>query len=368
MRVLILSSNNGGGHNAVAAAIRETFEARGDVCRVEDCLSFISEDVSEAVARSHSFVYRHAPKLFDSGYRHTRKHPSTFMENHNGRRMLNLGRKHLGRFIQNEGFDAVICTHVFASLMVTDAREKYGLSVRSCVVETDYTVTPGAQAGKLDWHFIPSEELREELVSLGVPDSRVIASGIPVRQAFYEDVDRAGARQALGIPGDCRHILVMGGSMGAGPVPELVRALAHAMDSDVYISIVCGTNRSLLESLRAEYGSHPRMRLHGYVDFVALLMGSADLLVTKPGGISVTEAAVMGLPMVLANTVAGCEAYNLAFFEQHGGAATADSPAALARLCLDLLGDDALRERMSRALRRIADKNDREIIWRTMHG
>ena len=67
MRVLILSSNNGGGHNAVAEALREVFEAHGDLCRVEDCLSFISEDVSEAVAKSHNFVYRYAPKLFASG-------------------------------------------------------------------------------------------------------------------------------------------------------------------------------------------------------------------------------------------------------------------------------------------------------------
>ena len=68
MRVLILSSNNGGGHNAVAEALREVFEAHGDQCRMEDCLSFISEDVSEAVAKSHNFVYRYAPKLFASQY------------------------------------------------------------------------------------------------------------------------------------------------------------------------------------------------------------------------------------------------------------------------------------------------------------
>ena len=368
MRVLILSSNNGGGHNAAARALQEVFEAHGDLCRVEDCLSFISEDISHAIARSHNFVYRHAPKLFDSGYRHTMKHPKTFMEHHGSRRMLSLGRKNLGRYIRDGGYDAVICTHVFASLMLTDARRKYSLPVRTGVVETDYTATPGTQAGGLDWHFIPAASLADGLAALGVDRAKIVPSGIPVRGAFYDRTDRAEAKRALGIPEGRRHLLVMGGSMGAGPVPELVSALTRQMDKDCAVSIVCGTNRALSDSLRAAYGGDDRIAVYDYVDFIPALMDSAELLLTKPGGITVTEAAVKGLPMVLVSTVAGCEGYNLRFFTDLGGAATADTPQALARLSLDLLRDDARRARMAAALEGLARANDREVIWRTMQG
>ena len=368
MRVLILSSNNGGGHNAVAQALKQVFEAHGDLCRVEDCLSFISEDVSEAVAKSHSFMYRHVPKLFDSGYRHSLKHPKTFMRHHNGRRMLNLGRKNLGRTIRNGGYDAVICTHVFASIMLTDARAKYDLPVVTGVVETDYTATPGTQAGSPDWHFIPAARLREGLVALGVPRERIIASGIPVTDAFYRPFDRAQARRALGLDANGRHLLVMGGSMGAGPMPELASELAGLLGPGEVATFVCGTNRALEEALRTAWRGDARFRILGFETDVSLRMEASDVLVTKPGGITVTEAAMKGLPMVLVDAVAGCEAYNMDFFTDLGGAVSAPGPRALARLAVDILRNDARRGDMARAFQPIVRANDREIIWRTMHG
>ena len=368
MRVLILSSNNGGGHNAAAHALREVFEAHGDTCHMEDCLSFISEDVSEAVAKSHNFMYRHAPKLFATGYRHTQRHADTFKEHHNGRRVLKLGRRNLGRTIRDGGYEAVICTHVFASLMLTDACRKYGLHLPTGVVETDYTTTPGAQAGDLDWHFIPAASLRDELEALGVKPGKIVASGIPVRSAFYAPRDREAARRALELPADSRVILMMGGSMGAGPVPELASSLSEQMDDGCVTVIVCGTNHSLRDSLNAQYGGDPRFRIMGYTDDIPRLMDASDVLMTKPGGISVTEAAVKRLPMVLVESVAGCEAYNRAFFEALGGAVSEDSPQAQVRAALDIARDERRALAMASALDTLARANDREVIWRKISG
>lgn len=358
MRVLILSSNNGGGHNAVAQALKQVFEAHGDPCRVEDCLSFISEDVSQVVAKSHNFMYRHVPRLFDSGYRHTQKHSKTFMKHHSGRRMLNLGIKNLGKAIRGGGYGAVICTHVFGAIMLTDAKAKYDLPVVTGIVETDYTATPGTQAGSPDWHFIPAESLRDGLAALGVPREKIVASGIPVRDAFYAP--------SQGTP-EGRRILVMGGSMGAGPVPELAAALAEQLTDRESATIVCGTNRALAEALRGTYAGDRRFRVLGYEEDVSALMGVSDVLITKPGGITVTEAAVRRLPMVLVDAVAGCEGYNLDFFVKTGGAVTAESPREIARLGVEIIRDPDRRSRMARALEPVARANDREIIWRTMH-
>ena len=97
-------------------------------------------------------------------------------------------------------------------------------------------------------------------------------------------------------------------------------------------------------------------------------MDASELLLTKPGGITVTEAAVKRLPMVLVNTVAGCEAYNLDFFVRAGGAVTAGTPQTLAHLALAVIRDPAWQSEMSAALEPIARANDREIVWRTMRG
>ena len=150
MKVLILSCNNGGGHNSVAAALREAFEAEGHVCEIADTLSFLSRGCSKVVAGVHSGVYRHAPDLFRAGYRHTERHRVMFQPGHRARRILDLGVGRLAACIRDGRFDAVVCTHVFAATMLTDAVRRHGLRVTTGVVETDYTNTPGVEASELD--------------------------------------------------------------------------------------------------------------------------------------------------------------------------------------------------------------------------
>ena len=129
MKVLILSSNNGGGHNAVAGALQECFESHGDTCVIRDCLSFLSENLSERIARSHDFMYRYTPALFGSGYHRSEENPELFKEHHSARTMIDLGRFALGKYIRSEGFELVLCTHVFAAMMLTAAKKQYGIVI-----------------------------------------------------------------------------------------------------------------------------------------------------------------------------------------------------------------------------------------------
>ena len=150
--------------------------------------------------------------------------------------------------------------------------------------------------------------------------------------------------------------------------PALASALAALLGPREAVTFVCGTNRALEEALRAEWQGDARFRILGYEEDVAQLMEASDVLITKPGGITVTEAAMKRLPMVLVDAVAGCEAYNLEFFVNAGGAVSAEGPRALARLAVDILRDEARKGEMARAFLPIVRANDREVIWRTMHG
>ena len=115
--------------------------------------------------------------------------------------------------------------------------------------------------------------------------------------------------------------------------------------------MVCGGNEELYTKLQKRFGDDRHIHIHGLVDNVPQLMHSADLFITKPGGLSTTEAAACGLPMVLMDTVAGCEGHNLAFFLQRGGAVTADTPRLLADTAMALLADPERLRAMSDALR-----------------
>lgn len=158
----------------------------------------------------------------------------------------------------------------------------------------------------------------------------------------------------------------MCGSMGCGPLEKLTKLLAKQMDGSMALSIVCGTNKKLKEELTEKFGSASNIHIYGFVQDMNAMMDSADLYLTKPGGLSTTEAAAKRLPMVFIDAVAGCEEYNLNYFVSIGGAVTADEPEDLARLCIRLIKDSPKRKAMARALAASIPKNAAQQIYDVM--
>ena len=199
----------------------------------------------------------------------------------------------------------------------------------------------------MDIYVIPDDSLAEEFAGCGIPRERLLGVGIPVRGEFLTRRDNLSAKAACGLPTEGKHLLMMCGSMGCGPMEKITEQFARAARDDLTVSILCGTNSVLRKKLERKYANHPRLRICGYVDDVALLMDSADLYLTKPGGISVTESMAKLLPMVFVDAVAGCEEYNLRYFVERGMACVENTPRAIAARCLALLDDQQARVRMA---------------------
>ena len=138
------------------------------------------------------------------------------------------------------------------------------------------------------------------------------------------------------------------------------------MGPEVTLSIVCGTNRRLYRRLTRRYRADRRVQVLGYVENMSALMDSANLCLTKPGGISTTEAAVKSLPMVLINAVSGCERYNLSYFTALGGARTGAGVKALARTALRLLSSPRELTQMRVCLSPMGARNAAEVIYTQM--
>jgi len=367
-RVLILSCNTGEGHNSCARAIKECFDVRGLCCDVEDGLCFISRNIARFMSWGHAYMYRHLPWLFRYGYRASEKHPEIFREKTPIYRLLTCAAEPLHSFIVEQGYDVVICTHIFAALMLSEMQKRHKLDLKTAFVATDYTGYPMLEQSSLDLCFVPDASLiRDYEVGVITRDS-IIVSGIPVRSSICRHTERAFARRSLNIPDDCRHLLVMCGSMGCGPIRRLMALLAETLDDHCVITVVCGTNARLRRRLERSHGGDPRVRILGYTDEISLLMDSADLYLTKPGGLSISEAAVKSLPMVMINAVAGCEEYNKNFFLKLGLGVTAESAESLAKLCRDVLCDDDCLARMRRSGVRLHTGNAAELICASMLG
>ena len=349
MRALILSCNTGEGHNSCSAAIQECFEAQGVHCEVTDALRFISQGASALFAKAHVAMYRHAPGLFRHGYRYLESHPGVFRAKTPVHRFLATGAQRLNRFISEGSFDAVICTHVLSALILTDALRRDPLPVHTAFVATDYTCSPSMDQSALELYFIPDASLAAEFQLGGVRPEQLVPSGIPVRSEFYRCVDRETAGAAFGVPEGHRHMLMMCGSMGCGPMKQLTHLLAQKLAPQQHLSVLCGTNRRLFQQMKRRYAGHGNIHIYDYVEDLSLLMDGVDLYLTKPGGLSTTEASVKCLPMVLVDAVAGCEAHNRRYFLNTGLGVTADSPRLLAEKCAELLSEPERTLEMRRA-------------------
>lgn len=334
MRVLILTCNTGGGHNAVAAALAESFRRLGVSSDTADGLSFISQKASRFVSKWHTRFYRRYPKLYKAGYMSAENDAESNDRDNPVYRYMARGARRLDRAIQDGGYDAVVCVHVIPAMMMTELRRQHETGPVFCFVATDYTCSPTVGGCTPDVCVIPHEELAEEFVSCGIARETLLAAGIPVRAVFRERGDRAAARSELALPPEGRHIVLMSGSIGCGPMADIAAELEKRMERGDFASVLCGSNRQMLYALRRR--GFRRVEAVGFTNRVHRYMDSADVLVSKPGGISITEAGTRGTPLLLADMVGGCETRNQEFFHARGWAETCQ-PEDMADAALALL-------------------------------
>ncbi len=344
----------------------EYYSLMGESCVTEDALAFISPVMSKLIAKGFDTMYRHVPSLFTFSYGFAERHDSMFDEKRLTYRLLTAGTDAIYKYIKDEKIDAVICTHVFSALMLTAVIEKYGLKMPTAFVSTDYTCSPSNKQSRLDFYFIPHMSIAGEYECPNIPMEKMYASGIPIRQMFYKNKDKKSAKEECGVDPDHRHIIMMCGSMGCGPIEELAEGLAESMEDSWELTIVCGTNSTLHGKLMKKYASAANIHPMGFVGDIATLMDSADIYVTKPGGISVTEAAVKKLPMVFINAVAGCEEYNMNFYLSRGCAKTGKTVRDIVSICRRLLEDDDELEEMRANLEKLDGNNAAQMIHNCM--
>ena len=349
MNVLILSCNTGQGHNSAAKAIKDYFESRGVTCSIKDALAFWSPVNSDIISKGHIFIYRNMPKLFGIGYKFEENHPPKDDETSIMYDLVTKGCRELTIELKESDYDAVICTHIFSAMMMTKIRKSGLIDIPCYLVATDYTCSPGAGETDVDGYFIPRSDLADEFSDLGIDRKVMIASGIPVNPKFFIRNSSEYAKGMLKLPENKKIVLLMCGSMGCGPIRQLCEILPKVMPDNSHLVAVCGYNRRLYHSLVKE--ENPNVTVVGYTSRMPIYMDAASIILTKPGGLSSTEAAVKHLPMIFIDAVPGCETRNLNYFISHGFADTAQGAKALAGLVCDYLNDDKKTEKIKNRLK-----------------
>ena len=320
MKVLILSCNTGEGHNSAARAVKEVFDKEGIYCEIKDSLAYLSKKASSFICNWHVRLYKRAPLLFGLGYKaaeYTDKYERSMIYE-----IMAKGAKKLRKDILEQGYDTVICTHPFSAMTLTKAVKKYKLSLKSYFIATDYTCSPGVSASDLDYYIIPHESLKQDFIDHGIKEEKLFAGGIPVSMKLKSLKTSDISKEELGIDVN-KKVLLVCGSMGCGPMKLIARRVSQKIKEDEFFVIICGNNKSLYKKLRT-LEKEGQVRVLGYTKRLPDYMNAAHLLLTKPGGLSSSEAAANRLPMLLIDAVSGCETHNMRFWVDNNMALTCE--------------------------------------------
>ena len=354
LNVLILSAHTGGGHDAAAKALQEAFSEQGANAQVMDSLAFGGAWLSRVVSGTYVSMVQHVPKGFGLMYRasqslSTARHKSPVY-------LLNSSYAfRMERTLERLRPDVIVCTHIFGAHSVTHLRRKGSYTGLLALVMTDYTIHPFTVDVEMDVLYVPHRATVEESVNLGLPEDKVMAVGIPVGLDCRPCPDKTAAKAAAGLDPKSREVLLVGGSMGAGNLPDVIASLLPTLGANGHLTVVCGSNERARETALERFRRESRLTILGRVSPLSPLMAAADVLVTKPGGLTISEAMTIGTPMVIVNPIAGCETFNAAFLENRGLALFARSVEELPGKVASLLGDDAARRSMIDCQRREID-------------
>lgn len=342
MKVLILSCATGQGHNSAAAAVAEALERRETECLRADPLDLRSNKAARRAAGLYSGIMKKAPAVFGAVYRVGSWYSATRIISPIYLFNASYARR-LADYLYENRIDAVVCTHLYGMEAMTAVRKRCGLHIPCYGVLTDYTCIPFYREAKLDAYLIPHEALRAEMCKNGIPNARIIATGIPVSARFSRELSKDGARDALGLPEKQPMILLMSGGVGCGSLSELCGELLKQPD-DCRLCVLTGRNDSLRLELEAIYSGNARVRILPFTDRTWQYMKAADAVISKPGGLSSTEAAVARVPLVHLLAYSGCETENARFFSALGASVHAKSVAQAAQAAWRMVREPSFAE------------------------
>jgi len=386
MRVLIATVTAGGGHVAAAAALEEAWRALRPDDAVErvDLIKFFSPLHKKIYADGYVQIVERAPELWGLLFGKT-DNPKVARRLSKLRRIFpSNSRKKFSDYLKRFKPDAVLCTH-YAPLetlgllktleggvarrpnsteetgtRVTRPSENWKHPFVVCVV-TDFEAHALWMDACVDLYCVAAEETKARLIARGSRPENAVATGIPIAAKFSAKPDARAVRKTLGLRDDLPVLLVLSGGFGMGPVAEIVAEL-DKVPQPFQTVVVTGRNEALRRELATQTRKHPTHVL-GFVTNMHELMAVAGLILTKPGGLTSSEALALGKPLFILNPIPGQEAANSDFLLERGAAAKVNRVEDLPFRIEQLLGSKKLAE-MAKAAKALGRPQSAQAVCR----
>jgi processive 1,2-diacylglycerol beta-glucosyltransferase len=324
-KILILSATFGEGHKQVANAISEAVDfSLPDVEPVIlDIMHWLHPYLYPVSNYFYKKVIKKFPQVYSYLYRKTRE-SSPFSDKLNA--LFSLGMGSMLEILERINPKVVVSTYPFAAGIMSKLKEQGLINVPIVTIITDYTDHSYWIHPYTDQYVVGSEEVKDRLISLGVERYKIKCTGIPIRQKFIQTQSREILALQYGLNSNTFTILVMGG--GEGFIGKGLSTF-HAFESlstPIQFIIICGRNKKLQKKLEEELrNSKHKVLLMGFCENVNELMALSDLMISKPGGVTTSEALAMELPLLIYNPLPGQEEDNADYLVKSGLAILAEN-------------------------------------------
>jgi processive 1,2-diacylglycerol beta-glucosyltransferase len=341
--ILILSASYGGGHNQVARALTQALQIHAPGIKI------ITVDYSDLLvplfSRLTQFGYtqslRHFPVGYALYYQATGKiSPDSFWQ----KSLNRMGYTELIMLVNRLRPKVIISTFPLPAGVLSKMKSTGHLNVPNVTVITDLSVHSQWIHPNTDLYLVGSDEVASGLIARGISPERIVVTGIPILPAFQKKYDPLKIRREFGLRPNTKIVLFMGGSEGIFGTTNFHDLLQY-IQTPVEAIAITGSNQELYEKLKTVNLHYPEIKICSYVENIAGLMEVADVLVTKAGGISVSEALAKGLPMIIYKPSPGQEEANASYLRQHRAAIVAKGERRLRTIIQRFIDDEPFHDR-----------------------
>lgn len=395
MRVLILSATTGGGHMRAAEALKDYIMSRHEDAAVEiyDTIHYVSPMINKAVTNGYVYLATKTPGLFGSLYKSADK--NTPVNKTVELTFSSLGKR-LKPMIDEFKPDIIISTHSFACELFCVLKLTEELDIPVISIVTDFAIHQTYINAGVDAYIVSSSEMVAQMLDRGVEKEKLFPYGIPVKKEFLDKIDRKEAFEAEGLDPDLPTMLIMAGSFGVTDVLKVYHKIVKSPE-DFQIIVITGKNEKLYETFEKYLAkidinntmyeirqAHPDIKKHSsvkssrtkkpskptklmfFTDKVDRYMKMADIIVTKPGGLTVTEAIACELPMAIFKAIPGQEAQNADYLVRNGMAVRIAKDVTCTETVTDLIAHPEKLRHMKECVRNCSNGNSCEKIYDLM--
>ncbi|CEQ23413.1 glycosyltransferase [Paraclostridium sordellii] len=391
-KVLIMSASTGGGHNRAARAIEEelikkTVDGESIECKIVDSLKLVNTTMDKIISRGYEKSAIYTPNAYGRVYRLSESglvSKNEFKDN----MITTFMAKKFRKLLLDEKPDVIIGTHPFPMIALSTLKKQcshhaisntvFHSSLNDKFVSyfninqfptlisvlTDYTTHSTWIQNELDYYIVGHEYVKELLISEGVDSNKIKPLGIPVEKSFLQHRNRELVLSELGFDSSKLTVLLMGGSFGAGNIKETLEELIN-INRDFQILVITGKNESLKEKLDKKLKLHDldkKVKVLGFTNKMNDILASIDVLVTKPGGLTTTEALLKDVPMIVPYYIPGQEEENLDFLCNCGSALRTTKKYSLSVLLKVLIDDSSRLEILKKNIKSIRKFNSSQNI------